>query len=113
VLKSKKKLKCHVLFEWAFTQPKVEFTTAKAVRSNFIRSHCIRSFLVRSHSSARNTGAAFILKLRCDTRFQRALTACSCVFKVITFVGANLGKFFENATACGTPTLKTRVATQL
>jgi len=24
------------------------------------------------------------LKLRCDTRFQRAFTACICVFKVIT-----------------------------
>jgi len=26
------------------------------------------------------------LKLRCDNRFQRAFTACSCVFKEITLV---------------------------
>jgi len=26
------------------------------------------------------------LKLSCDSRFQRAFTACSCVFKVITLV---------------------------
>jgi len=38
------------------------------------------------------------LKLRCDSRFQRAFTACSCVFKVITFVWANQGNYFENAT---------------
>ncbi len=40
------------------------------------------------------------LKLRCDSRFQRALTACSCVFKVITLIGSNQGNFFENATTC-------------
>jgi len=26
------------------------------------------------------------LKLRCDSRFQRAFTACSCVFKEITLI---------------------------
>jgi len=29
------------------------------------------------------------LKLRCHSRFQRALTACVCVFKVITLAGSN------------------------
>jgi len=29
-----------------------------------------------------------LLKLNCDSRFQRAFTACSCVFKVITLVGS-------------------------
>ncbi len=29
------------------------------------------------------------LKLSCDSRFQRAFTACSCVFKVITLVWVN------------------------
>jgi hypothetical protein len=28
----------------------------------------------------------FDLKLSCDSRFQRAFTACNCVFKVITLV---------------------------
>ncbi len=39
------------------------------------------------------------LKLRCDTRFQRAFTSCSCVVKIITLVWANQGNYFENATA--------------
>ncbi len=29
---------------------------------------------------------AATLKLRCDTLFQRAFTACGCVFKIITLV---------------------------
>jgi len=37
-------------------------------------------------------------KLSCDSRFQRAFTACSCVFKVITLVSANQRNFFENET---------------
>jgi len=53
------------------------------------------------------------LKLRCDSRFQRAFTACSCFFKVITLVCANQGNCFENANACSKRTLKTTVATQL
>ncbi len=40
------------------------------------------------------------LKLRCDGRFQRAFTACSCVFKVNALIGSNQGNCFENATAC-------------
>jgi len=55
----------------------------------------------------------FSLKLSCDSRFQRAFTACSCVFKLITLVGSNQGNFFENATTCRKRMLKTRVATQL
>ncbi len=54
------------------------------------------------------------VKLRCDTRFQHAFTACSCVFKVITMVWANQRNSFENTTAaCSKRTLKTTVATQL
>jgi len=53
------------------------------------------------------------IKLSCDSRFQRAFTPCSCVFKVITLVWANQGNYFENATACSKRTLKTTVATQL
>jgi len=52
-------------------------------------------------------------KLRCDTRFQHAITACSCVFKVITLVSSNQGNNFENATACSKRMFKTTVATQL
>jgi len=53
------------------------------------------------------------LKLCFNTRFQRAFTACSCVFKEITFVGSNQGNYFENVTECGKHVLRTRVATQL
>jgi len=53
------------------------------------------------------------VKLRCDERFTHAFTACGCVFKEITLVGANQGNYFENATACSKRTLKTTVATQL
>ncbi len=53
------------------------------------------------------------LKLRCDSRFQHAFTACNCVFKVMTLVGSNQGNYFENATACSKRMLKTTVATQL
>jgi len=53
------------------------------------------------------------LKLRCDERFTYALTACVCVFKVITLVGSNQRNYFENATTFSKRTLKTTVATQL
>ncbi len=53
------------------------------------------------------------LKLSCDSRFQRAFTACSCVFKVIALVWANQRNFFENATTCSKRMRKTLVATQL
>jgi len=53
------------------------------------------------------------IKLRCDTRFQHAPTACGCVFKVITLLGSNQGNYFENAITCSKCTLKTLVTTQL
>jgi len=40
-----------------------------------------------------------LLKLRCDTRFERAFTACGFILKVITLVGSNQSNYFENATA--------------
>ena len=52
-------------------------------------------------------------KASCDTRFQRALTECCCVFKVITLAGSNQRIDIENANACSIRTLKTRVATGL
>jgi len=52
-------------------------------------------------------------KLSCDSRFQRAFTACVCVFKVITLVWANQGNFFKNETTCSKRTLKTTNSTQL
>ncbi len=54
-----------------------------------------------------------LFKLSCDSRFQRAFSACSCIFKVLTLVGSNQSNFFDNATACNKLTLKTLVATQL
>jgi len=48
---------------------------------------------------AQEEKGAFV-KLHCDTRFQRAFTACGWVFDLIQ-------------TACSKLTLKTRVATQL
>jgi len=53
------------------------------------------------------------IKLSCDSRFQRAFTACSCVFKVITLVWVNQRNFFKNATTCSKRIRKTLVATQL
>jgi len=53
------------------------------------------------------------LKLRCDSRFQHAFTACSCVFKKITLVDANQCNYFENATTCSKRMRKALVATQL
>ncbi len=53
------------------------------------------------------------LKLSCDSRFQRAFTACCCVFKVIALARANQGNHFDNANTCSKRMLKTIVATQL
>ena len=53
------------------------------------------------------------LKARCDTRFQRAFSACICVFKDNKLIGSNQGSYFENANACSKRTLKTRVTTWL
>jgi len=53
------------------------------------------------------------IKLSYHSRFQRAFTACVCVFKVITLVWANKSNYFENANACSKRTLKTTVSTQL
>ena len=47
------------------------------------------------------------LKLHLHTRFQRAFTACACVFEVITLVDSNQRNYFENARS--KPTLKTRM----
>jgi len=54
-----------------------------------------------------------IIKLSCDSGFQRAFTGCVWFFKVIMLVCANQGNFFENATACSKRSLKTTVAIQL
>jgi len=51
------------------------------------------------------------LKLICDSRFQRAFTACVC--KEITLVGSNQRNNSENTNSCSKCTLKTTVATQL
>jgi len=40
------------------------------------------------------------LKLSCDSRFQCAFAACSCVFKEITLLWPNQSNFFENKTTC-------------
>jgi len=64
-----------------------------------------------SYCEKYNKNAFF--KLSCNCRFQRAITACICVFKIITFVGSNQRNYFENATACNNRMLKTTVATQL
>jgi len=57
------------------------------------------------------------LKLRCDSRFQRALLHAVAFAKKlpkeITLIWANQRNNFENATACSKRTLKTTVATQL
>jgi hypothetical protein len=60
--------------------------------------------------SKSRTPAKSNLKLRWNTRFQRAFTACGCVFKVIGLLWAN---YFKNVTACSERTLKTHVSTQL
>ena len=52
-------------------------------------------------------------KSSCDMRFQRAFTACCCVFQVITLTGSNQCNYFENATACNKRSSDTRVATSL
>ncbi len=47
-----------------------------------------------------STGNMFALRLRCDTRFQRVFTACSCVFEVIALFWINQLNYFKNATSC-------------
>jgi len=37
---------------------------------------------------------SYTIKLSCDSRFQRALTACICIFKVITLAGSNQHNYF-------------------
>ncbi len=55
----------------------------------------------------------WIVKLHCDSHFQRAFTSCTFVFKVITLIGSNQGNCFENATTNSKRRLKTTVTTQL
>jgi len=50
------------------------------------------------------------LKLSCDSRFQRAFTACVYVVKVITLIGSNQRNYFENANACSKRTLKKQLS---
>ena len=38
-------------------------------------------------------------KARCHMRFQRAFTACCCVFKVCNYFGSNRRNYFENTNA--------------
>jgi len=71
------------------------------------------SFIKKHFQNYQKNHFGSCIKLCCDSRFQRAFTACSCVFKVITLIGSNQGNYIENATACSKRTLKTTVATQL
>jgi len=48
-----------------------------------------------AHLAKWNSGPVKYVKLRCDTRFQRAFTACGCVFKVITLFGLNQSNFLK------------------
>ncbi len=61
---------------------------------NSLRILCVPQF-VAQNLQIRNR----CFKMRCDTRFQRAFTAFSSVFKEITLVGLNLGYYFKNAIA--------------
>ncbi len=54
-------------------------------------------FYLAAFSTETNCFRASFLKLSCDSRFQRAFTACSCVLKVITLVWANQRNNFEIA----------------
>jgi len=67
--------------------------------------------LVVGESKTVDFGILEGIKLRCDSRFQRAFTACSCVFNAITLLRDNQRNFFENATACSERTLNMTVAT--
>jgi len=101
---------------WTWT-----FTVDRKMRNwmNMMKSKLwnFQSLEVEGKTQNCNSMDAFVedlsIKLSCDNRFQRAFTACRCVFKVITLIWDNQGKFFENATACSKRTLKTTVAMQL
>jgi len=76
------------------------------ISSYLLSQYCVSKFLVWR-------GPKEELKLSCDSRFQLAFTARSCVFKEITLVWANQGNFFESATTCSKRLSKTIFATQL
>jgi len=76
-------------------------------------SACIEGLMTTSYKLYCHIAYIRFLKLHCDTRFQRAFTACNFIFEEITLVWANQCNYFENTSACGKRTLKTTVATQL
>jgi len=82
-------------------------TLAGQPRTPTVLKTNLNSFFIEQNSNFLS------FKLRWDSRFQHAFTACSCAFKVITLIGSNLGNYFENATKCNKRMLKTRVATKL
>jgi hypothetical protein len=88
-----------------------------SILNSFLHVHLVLLYPKRAHFRPMlpNQGRTSCMskKLRCETCFQPAFTACSCVFNVFTLVWANQGNFFDNATACSKCTLKMGVAMQL
>jgi len=56
----------------------------KKIETGFITS--VKVVIGKKRLNETNNICKRRLKLACDSRFQRAFTACSCVFKVITLV---------------------------
>ena len=91
--------------------------------------NCVTFFLCPSsrsviliYNSSRSWGFVYVLacdqncrtvKSRCHLCFQRAFTACCCVFKEITLICSTHLNYFESAITYSKCTLKTRVATWL
>ena len=65
---------------------------SKQIKNTRIIIHLWRHFLCKTYLNHFFNS----LKLRCDSHFQRAFTACSCAFKVIVLIGSNQGNYFIN-----------------
>ena len=71
------------LFIWGIINHKISLVYTKHAITSFLRKSFIR----------------FSFKARCHARFQRAFTACCCVFKEITLVSSNQYSYFEEVNA--------------
>jgi len=65
------------------------------VLSRLFTVDCLQSIVYSPQTNFSCCSHLLTFKLSCDSRFQLAFTACSCVFKEITLVGSNHGNYFK------------------
>ena len=77
-------------------KPPVESAIIRKISAELEPTHLQVQYYKHKDNLAIKFHITLLLKLSCDSRFQRAFTTCCCVFKEVTLVG----RFQRAFTAC-------------